>query len=83
MPNVENDARLTGLEEACLAGLVSTPHGYRYRPATGASAVRAHVIDGMTVPPGDPGDPFWQGAQWAYGQVREALDDCPTPPDKP
>lgn len=42
-----------------------TPHG---------AAFRAHVIDGMTVPPGGPGDPFWQGAQWAYGQVREALD---------
>jgi hypothetical protein len=41
--------------------------------------VRERVIDGMTVPPGGPDDPFWQGAQWAYGQVREALDTRPIP----
>jgi hypothetical protein len=32
------------------------------------------VIEGMTVPPGGPDDPFWRGAQWAYGQVRDTLE---------
>jgi hypothetical protein len=35
---------------------------------------REEIIDAMTVPPGGPDDEFWRGAQWAYGQIREALD---------
>ena len=73
--SAEKDTPRAGLEEACLDGLVSTPHGYRYRPAKGADAVAWHVIDGMTAPPGGPDDPFWQGAQWAYGEVRKALGE--------
>lgn len=65
--------RLSALETACLDGLIDTRHGWRYRPAMGADSVRNLVIDGMTPPPGDPDDPFWLGAQWAYGQVRNAL----------
>lgn len=45
-------------------------------------ALREHVIQGMTVPPGGPDDPFWRGAQWAYGQVREALNTYVTTPDR-
>lgn len=81
-PSAENDAGLSALETACLDGLVETPHGYRYRPATGANAVRDLVIGGMTPPPCDPDDPFWLGAQWAYEQVRNALSTHVTPPGK-
>lgn len=76
----ENDAGLTLLETACLDGLIETPHGYRYRPALGADSVRNLVIDGMTPPPGDLDDPFWLGAQWAYGQVRNVLNTRVIPP---
>lgn len=36
--------------------------------------LREAVVDGMTVPPGGPDDAFWRGAQWAYGQIRDAMD---------
>lgn len=37
-------------------------------------AYRERIIDAMTPPTGGPDDPFWQGAQWAYGQVRDLLN---------
>lgn len=36
------------LEAACLEGLISTEHGYRYRPATGADAVLALLRERLT-----------------------------------
>lgn len=43
------------------------------RIAQAKAEVREEVIDSMTVPPGGPGDDFWRGAQWAYGEVRSRL----------
>jgi hypothetical protein len=76
----ENNVALSALETACLDGLIETPHGYRYRPALAANSVRDLVIDGMMPPPGDLDDPFWLGAQWAYEQVRNALNARVIPP---
>jgi hypothetical protein len=49
----DNAAR-EALEAACLEGLVSTPHGYRYRPSTGADAVEHVIADLLESVAADP-----------------------------